>query len=76
LDTAQQLGAQVQRLADVIFAAPVANYRARLKEGLVMLGILDNAHVRPPLLPIPETERDRLRKTLVEVGLLNDRGAA
>jgi len=76
LDTAQRLGAQVQRLADVIFAAPVANYRARLKEGLVMLGILDNAHVRPPLLPIPETERDLLRKTLVEVGLLHDRGAA
>ncbi len=76
LDKAQQLGAQVQRLADVIFAAPVANYRARLKEGLVMLGVLDNAHVRPPLLPIPETERDRLRKTLAEVGLLDDRGAA
>lgn len=66
------LGHRVQRLADVVFAAPVANYRARLKEALVMLGVTDAAHVRLPLMPIPAAERELLRKTLVKVGLLGD----
>ncbi len=76
IEEAQQLGDRVQRLADVVFGAPVANYRARLKEGLAMLGVLDGAHVRPPLQPIPDREREQLRQTLNEVGLLNDEGAA
>ncbi|MBV9314953.1 MAG: dihydrodipicolinate synthase family protein [Pseudonocardia sp.] len=72
INEARELGARVQRLADVVFAAPVAHYRARLKEGLVMLGVLDHAHVRPPLLSISDQEKQRLRETLVEVGLLMD----
>lgn len=71
IDEARRLGARVQRLADTVFAAPVANYRARLKEGLVMLGVLDQAHVRPPLLPIPESERRQLRRALSDIGLLD-----
>ena len=73
-DRAHELGARVQRLADVVFDRPVANYRARLKEALVMLGVLENAYVRPPLIPIGDGERRRLRATLEEVGLLT--GAA
>jgi 4-hydroxy-tetrahydrodipicolinate synthase len=67
---ARQLGRRVQRLADVVFAAPVANYRARLKEALVMLGVLAGAAVRPPLLSLPDPDRELLRATLIEVGLL------
>ena len=59
IDDARALGARVQRLADVVFAAPVANYRARLKESLVMLGVLERADVRPPLQPISADERRR-----------------
>lgn len=70
-DEARSLGARVQRLADVVFAAPVANYRARLKESLVMLGLVEHAHVRPPLQPISEDERRLLRDALEEVGLLH-----
>jgi 4-hydroxy-tetrahydrodipicolinate synthase len=70
IDRARELGARVQRLADVVFARPVANYRARLKEALVMLGVLENAYVRPPLIPIGDGERRLLRETLEEVGLL------
>jgi 4-hydroxy-tetrahydrodipicolinate synthase len=75
IDEAKLLGAHVQHLADAVFAAPVANYRARLKEGLVMLGVLDEAHVRPPLLPIPTDESQHLRDALITVGLLKDAGA-
>jgi dihydrodipicolinate synthase/N-acetylneuraminate lyase len=70
LDEARELGRRVQRLADVVFAPPVANYRARLKEGLAMLGALDGVTVRAPLRPIDNAERELLRATLIEVGLL------
>jgi len=72
VDEARVLGARVQHLADAVFAAPVANYRARLKEGLVMLGVLDQAHVRRPLLRIPDHEVQQLRDALVTVELLKD----
>lgn len=68
-DEAAPLAARVQRLADTIFAPPVANYRARLKEALVMLGVLENATVREPLLPIPDAEKRELAAVLEEVGL-------
>jgi 4-hydroxy-tetrahydrodipicolinate synthase len=67
---AAPLARRVQRLADVVFAPPVGNYRARLKEALVMLGVLERATVREPLLPISDLERRLLRDTLAEVGLL------
>ena len=51
---AMALGRRVQRLADVVFAAPVGDYRVRLKECLRILGVLDAAHVRRPLLPISD----------------------
>jgi 4-hydroxy-tetrahydrodipicolinate synthase len=72
VDEAKALGARVQHLADAVFAAPVANYRARLKEGLVMLGVLDQAHVRPPLLPLFDHEVQELRDALITAGLLQD----
>jgi 4-hydroxy-tetrahydrodipicolinate synthase len=75
VEEAKALGARVQHLADAVFAAPVANYRARLKAGLVMLGVLDQAHVRPPLLPLPDHEVQQLRDALIAAGLLQD-GAA
>jgi 4-hydroxy-tetrahydrodipicolinate synthase len=68
--TAFAISAVVQPLADAVFAPPVPNYRARTKEALVMLGVLDDARVRPPLLPIPEHERQMVRAALEHAGLL------
>lgn len=74
-DTAMALGRRVQRLADVVFAAPVGDYRVRLKECLKILGVLENATVRRPLLAVSDDEREFLREVLAEVGLLEDRTA-
>jgi 4-hydroxy-tetrahydrodipicolinate synthase len=70
LEDAQALGRRVQRLADVIFAPPVADYRVRTKEGLAMLGVLEDTSVRPPLQPLAADQKALLRDTLATVGLL------
>ncbi len=67
---AQALSERLQPLADVVFGPPVTDYRARTKEALVMLGVLECADVRPPLLGISAAERAALRQALVKAGLL------
>ena len=74
-DDAMALGRRVQRLADVVFAAPVGDYRVRLKECLRILGVLESATVRQPLLPISDAEREHLTAVLKEVGLLTPTNA-
>lgn len=63
-------------LVDAIFAPPVRNYRARAKAALVMQGILDRETVRPPLLPISDAERKRIRAAMVFAGELEPKGDA
>ncbi len=65
-----EISERIKPLADVIFMPPVRNYRARLKEALVMLGVLKKAYVRPPLTPISEAERKAVRNVLKKSGLL------
>jgi 4-hydroxy-tetrahydrodipicolinate synthase len=76
IDEARALGRRVQRLADVVFARPVGDYRVRLKECLRLLGVLPAAHVRRPLLPLGDAERAHLAAVLTEVGLLHEPSAA
>jgi 4-hydroxy-tetrahydrodipicolinate synthase len=76
IDEARALGKRVQRLADVVFAKPVGDYRVRLKECLRILGVIEAAHVRRPLLPIDDDERAFLARVLAEVGLLPGTPAA
>jgi 4-hydroxy-tetrahydrodipicolinate synthase len=75
IDEAKALGRRVQRLADVVFARPVGDYRVRLKECLRMLGVIEAAHVRRPLLPISDDDRAHLAVVLREVGLLSSEPA-
>jgi 4-hydroxy-tetrahydrodipicolinate synthase len=78
IEDAKALGRRVQRLADVVFARPVGDYRVRLKECLRILGVpgLEAAHVRRPLLPVSDAERAHLAEVLREVGLLAEREPA
>ncbi|KUO43201.1 MAG: hypothetical protein APU95_01750 [Hadesarchaea archaeon YNP_N21] len=70
LDEAKAIADRLKPLVDVIFAEPVRDYRARIKEALTMLGVIKTAHVRPPLLPISDQERRRIKETLKKVGIL------
>jgi 4-hydroxy-tetrahydrodipicolinate synthase len=46
----------------------------RMKEALVLLGRIPEAHVRPPLMKIEASEIARIRVALVKSGLLVDGG--
>lgn len=59
--------AVVRPLADALFAPPVRNYRARLKEALRQMGVIPNAHIRPPLLPLDDGERAAVEQALSAV---------
>ena len=67
---AAEIWNRLQPLADIIFAPPVRNYRIRLKEALVQLGVLKEAYVRPPLTPLSETERNTVRDALKKAEIL------
>lgn len=69
-DGARQLYDRVvQPLVSAVFAPPVRDYRARTKEALVALGVIEAAHVRPPLLPLGEAGRRRVHDAVRRAGL-------
>jgi 4-hydroxy-tetrahydrodipicolinate synthase len=65
----------IQPLVSVIFAPPVRNYRARVKEALVAMGVLEEAHVRPPLLPLERGEKRAVREAVARARLKSPAGA-
>jgi 4-hydroxy-tetrahydrodipicolinate synthase len=69
-ELAQEQYEALRPLIRAVFAAPVRNYRARVKEGLVMPGVIPRATVRAPLLPIPDSERRAVREGLARLDLL------
>ncbi|MEM1561090.1 MAG: dihydrodipicolinate synthase family protein [Ignisphaera sp.] len=66
-DEALEIWEMLVPLMEVVFAPPVRNYRARLKEALTMMGVLETAYVRPPLHPISSDERERIRGILKQL---------
>jgi 4-hydroxy-tetrahydrodipicolinate synthase len=67
---AKEIWEEILPLEEIIFAPLVRDYRARLKEALVAMGILRTAYVRPPLKPISNEERKRIRKSLKDLKML------
>lgn len=67
-DRAAVLANRLDDLFVTTFSNPVRNYRARIKEGLVMQGVIPSAAVRPPLLPISSSERESMRRALAAIG--------
>jgi 4-hydroxy-tetrahydrodipicolinate synthase len=68
---AERLSAErMQPLAEAMFAPPGRDSRARIKEGLRLLGVIDCVEVRPPLLPLEQGEREAMRVAMEKAGLL------
>jgi 4-hydroxy-tetrahydrodipicolinate synthase len=70
LPRARAVNDRIYPLASVFYSAPWVDMHNRMKEALVMLGKLPRAVVRPPLMPLGEPEKRRIRTALVAAGLL------
>lgn len=73
LTAAQAVNERIYPLAQAFYGAPALDMHNRMKECLVMLGRMERAVVRPPLVRITEAERTRLRAALTAAGLLGER---
>ena len=70
LAAARQVDARLAPLVSVFYAPPFVDMHNRMKEALAILGRIPAAHVRPPLTPVSDEERHRIRLALGEAGLL------
>jgi len=53
---------KVEDICKLCFKRPVRDYKARLKEFLVCMGVFKNSMVRPPLLPLSDDEKKKIKK--------------
>ena len=69
LEEARTINDRLAPLVQVFYAPPFVDMHNRMKEALVILGRIPAAHVRPPLTPVSDDERDRIRLALRAAGL-------
>lgn len=70
LAAAQRITDRLFPLTEVVYAEPFLDMYTRMKEALVLLGRWERAAVRPPLLPLPDHEREHIRAALQAAQLL------
>lgn len=64
LTAARSINDRIYPLSQAFYAPPFLDMHNRMKEALVLLGRLDRAVVRPPLVKLPADEIARLRQAL------------
>jgi 4-hydroxy-tetrahydrodipicolinate synthase len=67
---AHRINERLAPLVSVFYAPPFVDMHNRMKEALALLGRIPAAHVRPPLTPVSDDERHRIRLALRAAGLL------
>ena len=74
LQRARQINDCIYPLAQAFYRAPFLDMHNRMKVCLELLGRIDRAVVRPPLMPLSSAEIDEMRTALVASGLLSGSG--
>jgi 4-hydroxy-tetrahydrodipicolinate synthase len=69
LALAHRVNERLAPLVGVFYAPPFVDMHNRMKEALALLGRIPAAHVRPPLTPISDDERQRIRLALRAAGV-------
>lgn len=72
LKTAQAINDRIVPLSQAFYAPPFLDMHNRMKEALILLGRLDKAVVRPPLVKISGAEIARLRHALDQAGIARE----
>ena len=76
LAKAQAINDRIYPMAQAFYCPPFLDMHNRMKECLVMLGKLEKAVVRPPLMKLGAAELNRLRTALEAAGLLGSENLA
>jgi 4-hydroxy-tetrahydrodipicolinate synthase len=71
LKAAQAINDRIYPLASIFYSQPWVDMHNRMKEALVLMGKMQKAVVRPPLVKIERAEIERIRQALVKAGLLS-----
>lgn len=71
-DRAKAIWDRLGPLARHCWRPPIRDYRPRMKEVLVMQGLIEHATVRPPQLPVDDDERVQLERLADVAGILAD----
>lgn len=69
LKLAQAINDRIYPVAQAFYAPPFLDMHNRMKEALVLLGRLDKAVVRPPLMKISDAELSRIGAALKQAGI-------
>lgn len=69
LESARKVNDRLEPLVRVFYAPPFLDMHNRMKEALALLGRIRRATVRPPLQPVTDAERERIRAALAQAGL-------
>jgi 4-hydroxy-tetrahydrodipicolinate synthase len=69
VESARKVNDRLDPLVQVFYAPPFLDMHNRMKEALALLGRIGRAVVRPPLQPVGEAERERIREGLRHAGL-------
>jgi 4-hydroxy-tetrahydrodipicolinate synthase len=72
LTRAQAINDRIYPLSQTFYAPPFLDMHNRMKEALVLLGRLDKAVVRPPLMKLPSAEVMRIKLALDQAGVTRD----
>ena len=76
LVAARELNTRIRATSTVFYADPRSDMHNRMKEALVLLGKLECAAVRPPLVKLSADEIGRIKQALIAAGLLAADGRA
>ena len=72
LKLAKSINKRMLPIVQAFYAPPFLDMHNRMKEALVLLGRLDKAVVRPPLMKLDATEITRLKAAIKQAGIARD----
>lgn len=70
LAEARKINDSIVPIVQAFYCPPFLDMHNRMKECLLMLGRVEKCHVRPPLVKLTAIEIEKLRRVLIETGLL------
>jgi 4-hydroxy-tetrahydrodipicolinate synthase len=59
-------------IVKAFYSTPFVDMHNRMKETLVLLGRMDKAVVRPPLVKLPKSQIDMLARAVIDSGLTRE----